>query len=144
MYVLSARRHRADILDSEKAGTFLPIGIHSLSVSLGPNSHVFAVLDTVALADDQGVKEGRYGKDVMVWGANCTSVRLITETKTNKVLVADYQLGNGKRSNLSVPQHLPPMSPKAIEALSVLPQPSASESAMSSGTVRVIVRAVRH
>ena len=48
---------------------------------------------------------------------------------------ADYQLGNGKRSNLSVPQHLPPMSPKAIEALSTLPQPTSSESAMSSGTV---------
>jgi hypothetical protein len=35
-----------------------------------------------------------FGRDVMVWGHN-----------------AAFQLGNRKRSNLSVPQHLPPLPP---------------------------------
>lgn len=47
-------------------------------------------------------------------------------------IVVDYQLGNGKRSSLAVPQHLPPLIPKAIDALSTAP---GREAGMSSGTV---------
>ncbi|WWD16449.1 hypothetical protein CI109_100875 [Kwoniella shandongensis] len=100
---------------SEKLKTFLPIGIHSLSISPSTNTHVYATLDTVTLADQTGVKEGRYGKDVMAWGAN-----------------VDYQIGNGKRSSTAIPQHLPPIGPKAIEALSISPE--LPEAALSSGT----------
>jgi len=45
----------------------------------------------------------------------------------------DYQLGNGKRSSLAVPQHLPPLVPKVIDALNAAPR---SEAGISSGTVR--------
>ncbi|WVR03764.1 hypothetical protein IAU60_000759 [Kwoniella sp. DSM 27419] len=100
---------------SEKAKTFLPIGIHDLAISSSPNTHVYAVLDTVTLADAKGVKEGIYGKDVMAWGNN-----------------VDYQIGNGKRSSTAIPQHLPPIGPKAIDALSITPQ--TNESMLSSGT----------
>ena len=41
-----------------------------MSVAASPATHVFAVLDTVTHADQKGVKEGLYGKDVMVWGGN--------------------------------------------------------------------------
>ncbi|KAK4688431.1 hypothetical protein P7C73_g1683, partial [Tremellales sp. Uapishka_1] len=99
---------------SEKANQFLPLDIHTVSVSPSPNAHVYAVLDTVSQADEAGVLAGRYGKDVMVWGGN-----------------AEFQLGNGKRSSLAIPQHLPPLIPKAIDALSTLPS---SESSLSSGT----------
>ncbi|WWC68571.1 uncharacterized protein I206_102501 [Kwoniella pini CBS 10737] len=101
---------------SEKAKTFLPIGIHNLSISPSLNTHVYATLDTVTLADEKGVKEGRYGKDVMAWGAN-----------------VDYQIGNGKRSSTAIPQHLPPIGGKinVIEALSGTPK---EEENLSSGT----------
>ncbi|OCF31640.1 hypothetical protein I316_06645 [Kwoniella heveanensis BCC8398] len=105
---------------SEKAKTFLPIGIHNLAISSSPNTHVYATLDTVTLADAKGVKEGIYGKDVMAWGAN-----------------VDYQIGNGKRSSTAIPQHLPPIGPKAIDALSISPQSGvagAAEAQLSSGT----------
>nr|XP_018264786.1 uncharacterized protein I303_02965 [Kwoniella dejecticola CBS 10117]OBR86944.1 hypothetical protein I303_02965 [Kwoniella dejecticola CBS 10117] len=101
---------------SEKAKTFLPIGIHNLSISPSLNTHVYATLDTVTLADEKGVKEGRYGKDVMAWGAN-----------------VDYQIGNGKRSSTAIPQHLPPIGSKinVIDALSGSPK---EEESLSSGT----------
>ncbi|KAK8861634.1 hypothetical protein IAR55_002457 [Kwoniella newhampshirensis] len=100
---------------SEKLNTFLPIGIHSLSISPSTNTHVYATLDTVTLADQKGVKDGIYGKDVMAWGAN-----------------VDYQIGNGKRSSTAIPQHLPPIGLKAIDALSI--EPAFAEAALSSGT----------
>jgi hypothetical protein len=60
----------AKALDSEKAGAYLPLGIHSLSISSSPSAHVFAVLDTVREAEQKGVEQGLYGRDVMVWGGN--------------------------------------------------------------------------
>ncbi|KAL7422857.1 hypothetical protein Q5752_002153 [Cryptotrichosporon argae] len=95
---------------SEKAKAFLPLPVHAVSISPAPLGHVFAVLDTVSHADQDGVKRGIYGKDVMVWGGN-----------------ADYQLGNGKRSSLAVPQHLPPL----VSRLGVA---SSKEASLSSGT----------
>ena len=56
--------------DSEKANAFLPLGISSLSVAPSPSAHVFAVLDSAKEADEKGLREGLYGKDVMVWGGN--------------------------------------------------------------------------
>lgn len=56
--------------DSEKANAFLPLGISSLSVAPSPSAHVFAVLDSAKEADEKGLKDGLYGKDVMVWGGN--------------------------------------------------------------------------
>lgn len=49
----------------------------------------------------------------MVWGGN-----------------SDYQLGNGKRSSLAVPQHLPALVPREIQKIE-----ERRESSMSSGTV---------
>ena len=56
--------------DSESEQKFRPLAVHDISVSKSPSAHVFATLDTVAQADKAGVKEGLYGKDVMVWGGN--------------------------------------------------------------------------
>lgn len=64
----------ADGIDSEKANAFLPLGISSLSVAPSPSAHVFAVLDSAKEADEKGLSEGLYGKDVMVWGGNGTSL----------------------------------------------------------------------
>ena len=88
----------------------LPLSIQSLSVAPSPAAHVFAVLDTVRSADAKGLKEGLFGKDVMVWGAN-----------------QDYQLGNGKRSALASPTHLPSLIPHAIDTL-VSASPEQAES----------------
>jgi hypothetical protein len=33
-------------------------------------THVYAVLDSAKEADEQGLNQGLYGKDVMVWGGN--------------------------------------------------------------------------
>ncbi|KDN44082.1 RCC1/BLIP-II [Tilletiaria anomala UBC 951] len=77
---------------SEITGKTHPVNIYSLSV--GRPGHVTLVLDT---ADPGG--HVAFGRDVMVWGHN-----------------AAFQLGNGKRANLSVPQCLKPLLPltKAI------------------------------
>lgn len=66
----SAAGPAADKVDSEKLNAFVPLGIHSVSLSPGPMTHVFAVLDTVGQAEEKGVQMGLYGKDVMVWGGN--------------------------------------------------------------------------
>jgi len=100
---------------SEKAQALLPLGIHSISVSPSPSAHVFAVLDTVSEADEAGVKLGLYGKDVMVWGGN-----------------SEYQLGNGRRSSLAVPQHLPPLVDRPLDP--VVEKSRGSGADMSSGT----------
>ena len=60
--------HAADETDSEKANAYLPLGISSLSISSSPSAHVFAVLDSAKEADEKGLSQGLYGKDVMVWG----------------------------------------------------------------------------
>lgn len=57
--------------DSEKDKAVTGLKIHSVSVSAAPNTHVFAVLDTLSEADTKGLKEGLFGRDVMVWGGNC-------------------------------------------------------------------------
>ncbi len=56
--------------DSEKVKAFLPLGIHAVSIAPSPTAHVYTTLDTVSQADDKGVLDGIYGKDVMVWGGN--------------------------------------------------------------------------
>jgi len=78
---------------SEAAKSFIPIQIFNMAISQSPTPHAIATLNTVAQSDAKGVSEGTYGNDVMVWGAG-----------------GDYQLGNGKRSNLAIPQHLPPLA----------------------------------
>ncbi|WVQ78819.1 hypothetical protein IAT38_000910 [Cryptococcus sp. DSM 104549] len=86
---------------SEKAKTFFPVGIQSLSVSQCPTPHAFAVLDTLSQAESTDKKQGAVGKDVMGWGAN-----------------VEYQVGMGKRSSAPVPQYLPPLGAKISDDLS--------------------------
>jgi len=43
----------------------------------------------------------------------------------------DYQLGNGKRSSLAVPQHLPPLVQRLVDPTGAV----AAEAGLSSGTV---------
>ena len=103
--------------DSEATQSFVPLEIAKVSVSPSPTPHVFATLHTVALSDAAGVQQKMYGNDCMTWGAG-----------------TEYQLGNGKRSNLSVPQHLPPLKGKAlIDALDSTP--ALRETTLGSGTV---------
>ena len=75
-------RHWQLTKDSEKLKAFIPLGIHNVSISPAPSAHVFAVLDTVSEADPKAVKEGLYGKDVMVWGGNCALCLRITRSKS--------------------------------------------------------------
>ena len=70
--------------DSEEKGMILPIPIYDITVG---KSHIIAVLDNAITQDD-----AQFGRDVFVWGHN-----------------VNYQLGTGKRSNLALPQHLPPL-----------------------------------
>lgn len=69
---------------SEKNQTVFPIGIHQLSTG---RTHVAAVLDNAVSSDGTD-----FGRDVFLWGHN-----------------ADYQLGNRKRANLAIPQHISPL-----------------------------------
>ncbi|KAK0531800.1 hypothetical protein OC842_003512 [Tilletia horrida] len=71
---------------SERTGKIHPVDMYAISV--GSPGHVALVLDTV---DDTHTA---FGRDVNVWGSN-----------------GAYQLGTGKRNNLAVPQHLPPLPP---------------------------------
>ncbi|KAJ9101922.1 hypothetical protein QFC19_005003 [Naganishia cerealis] len=107
---------------SEASQSFVPLDIAKVSVSSSPTPHVFATLHTVALSDATGVQQKMYGNDCMAWGAG-----------------GDYQLGNGKRSNLAVPQHLPPLKGPAkglIDALgNDIPSPEIREKTLGSGTV---------
>ncbi|ODN74899.1 hypothetical protein L198_08206 [Cryptococcus wingfieldii CBS 7118] len=81
---------------SEKARTFLPIGIYDLAVSKSPaGTHAFAVLDTVR---EGGGRE--YGRDLVGWGANI-----------------DYQIGISKRSSTPSPIHLPRLGTKLPESI---------------------------
>ncbi|WVQ74729.1 hypothetical protein IAR50_004333 [Cryptococcus sp. DSM 104548] len=80
---------------SEKAKTFLPIGIYNLAVSKCPTAtHAFAVLDTVKEAGGK-----KYGRDLVGWGAN-----------------VDYQIGISKRSSTPSPIHLPRLGTKLPES----------------------------
>lgn len=63
-----------------------PIPVHSLSIS---STHAAVVLSN---AVQDLVSKQAFGNDVFVFGHN-----------------DNYQLGTGKRSNLSIPQHLPPL-----------------------------------
>jgi len=47
----------------------------------------------------------------------------------------DYQLGNGKRSSLAVPQHLPPLVQRLVDPTGAV----AAEAGLSSGTVRLFL-----
>ncbi|KAJ9125241.1 hypothetical protein QFC22_000196 [Naganishia vaughanmartiniae] len=107
---------------SEASQSFVPLNIAKVSVSSSPTPHVFATLHTVALSDATGVQEKMYGNDCMAWGAG-----------------ADYQTGTGKRSNLAVPQHLPPLKSPAKGLIDALGNgdsaPVAREKTLGSGTV---------
>lgn len=109
----------------------MPLGISSLSVSPSPSAHVFAVLDSAKEADEKGLSQGLYGKDVMVWGGNGASRPFGLCMYSILTGVVDYQLGNGKRSSLAVPQHLPPLVERLVTAGGII----ASEASLSSGTV---------
>jgi len=104
---------------SETLKAFIPLEIKSVSVSSSPNAHIFATLNTVTQSEQSGVTDGLYGDDVCAWGGN-----------------ADYQLGNGKRSNLAVPQHLPPITGKI--------DPATREASVNAGTVSFLCRICTH
>ncbi|GMK55481.1 hypothetical protein CspeluHIS016_0205370 [Cutaneotrichosporon spelunceum] len=97
---------------SEKLQAPIGLNIHKVSISASPNTHVFAVLDTISEADAKGLKDGLFGRDVMVWGGNF-----------------EYQLGTGKKSASAVPQHMPSLIPHAIDEL-VAQTPEAESSPM--------------
>ncbi|BEI93259.1 uncharacterized protein CcaverHIS019_0508870 [Cutaneotrichosporon cavernicola] len=97
---------------SEKLKGPIGLNISKVSISCSPNTHVFAVLDTVSEADAKGLKDGLFGRDVLVWGGNF-----------------DYQLGNGKKSGVAVPQHMPSLIPHAIDEL-IAESPEAESSPM--------------
>lgn len=62
------------------------IGIQDVSVN---STHVAVVLED---AFQDPISKVQFGNDVFVFGHN-----------------ADYQLGTGRRSNLAIPQHIPPL-----------------------------------
>ncbi|SGY40840.1 BQ5605_C003g02430 [Microbotryum silenes-dioicae] len=106
---------------SEEMGKVAPIAIKDISVG---NAHIALVLDNAV--DQGGVK---FGRDVFVWGHNFY-----------------HQLGTGKRSNLSTPQHLPPLPyagliapPKrtvaSVEGATAMEQQPENERTMGSGTL---------
>ncbi|GAA5979109.1 hypothetical protein JCM21900_002692, partial [Sporobolomyces salmonicolor] len=70
---------------NETSGRVKPIGIKDVQAG---ETHVAIVLDN-AVTQPSGAK---FGRDVLVFGHN-----------------EFYQLGTGKRSNLALPQHLPPL-----------------------------------
>ncbi|GAA5928668.1 hypothetical protein JCM1841_002960 [Sporobolomyces salmonicolor] len=70
---------------NETSGRVEPIGIKDVQAG---ETHVAIVLDN-AVTQPSGAK---FGRDVLVFGHN-----------------EFYQLGTGKRSNLALPQHLPPL-----------------------------------
>ncbi|KAJ9108898.1 hypothetical protein QFC21_000219 [Naganishia friedmannii] len=107
---------------SEASQSFVPLDIAKVSVSSSPTPHVFATLHTVALSDATGVQQKMYGNDCMTWGAG-----------------GEYQLGNSKRSNLAVPQHLPPLKSPARGLIDALGNgdatPESRAKTFGSGTV---------
>ncbi|CAH7686288.1 regulator of chromosome condensation 1/beta-lactamase-inhibitor protein II, partial [Phakopsora pachyrhizi] len=91
---------------SESEKKTKPIGIHSISVG---KNHVAVVLDNLINMDGK-----EFGRDVLIWGQG-----------------SEYQIGNQKRTNLSIPQHVSP--------LNVIPSPKPekmifNESLIKSGT----------
>ncbi|SCZ95831.1 BZ3500_MvSof-1268-A1-R1_Chr8-1g09826 [Microbotryum saponariae] len=106
---------------SEETGKVAPIAIKDISVG---NAHIALVLDNAV--DQGGVK---FGSDVFVWGHNMY-----------------HQLGTGKRSNLSTPQHLPPLpyagliapptrTIASVEGATATEQQPETERTMGSGTL---------
>jgi hypothetical protein len=103
--------------DSEAAKSFIPIQIYNMAISQSPSPHAIVTLNTVAQSEAKGVSEGKYGNDVMVWGESNmfhSTKKGLGEAQYPLPIVTgaggDYQLGNGKRSNLAVPQCLPPLA----------------------------------
>jgi hypothetical protein len=66
----------------------------------------------------------------MVWGGNGEFLHFPQNRELTKSV--DYQLGNGKRSSLAVPQHLPPLVQRLVDPSGAV----AAEAGLSSGTVR--------
>jgi len=88
---------------SDRTGRIHPVDTYS--VSIGIPGHVALVLDTVDTHT-----HAAYGRDVNVWGGN-----------------GAMQLGTGKRNNLAVPQHFPPLPPLTPSAGAEAPAPLPSE-----------------
>jgi hypothetical protein len=66
----------------------------------------------------------------MVWGGNGEFLHYPATEAADDIV--DYQLGNGKRSSLAVPQHLPPLVQRLVDPTGAV----AAEAGLSSGTVR--------
>lgn len=66
----------------------------------------------------------------MVWGGNGEFLFIMQSRWLMRSV--DYQLGNGKRSSLAVPQHLPPLVQRLVDPSGAV----AAEAGLSSGTVR--------
>jgi hypothetical protein len=66
----------------------------------------------------------------MVWGGNGQYLSRPAYQVADEIV--DYQLGNGKRSSLAVPQHLPPLVQRLVDPSGAV----AAEAGLSSGTVR--------
>jgi len=129
-------------IDSEKEKKQVPIAIRYVSAS--PTGSVAAVLNTTPLATQDGAFV--YGRDLMVWGSNSSSFFLIffslsilliflfsnTFIFPSFFLAVDAQLGNGRRSNLPVPQYLPslPTASSPSQILPLVPVPSGTTSPM--------------
>ena len=61
------------------------------------------------------------------------SIEIIKSTSNARTdTTVDYQLGNGKRSSLAVPQHLPPLIPRVVSDGG---KAMTKESVISSGAV---------
>ncbi|KAK9894365.1 RCC1/BLIP-II [Cystobasidium minutum MCA 4210] len=94
------------------------IGIEDVSVN---STHVAVVLADSA---QDPISKITFGNDVFVFGHN-----------------ADYQLGTGKRSNLAIPQHIPPLPYTLTQEVKALMEQKKSsggkkeEESLDSGTV---------
>jgi hypothetical protein len=69
----------------------------------------------------------------MVWGGNGEFLHFPQSRQLMQSV--DYQLGNGKRSSLAVPQHLPPLVQRLVDPNGAV----AAEAGLSSGTVRPFI-----
>ena len=70
----------------------------------------------------------------MVWGGNGEFLFIMQSRWLMRSV--DYQLGNGKRSSLAVPQHLPPLVQRLVDPSGAV----AAEAGLSSGTVSLSMK----
>lgn len=125
---------------SEKAQTVFPIKIHHISVG---KTHVAAVLDN---AVSSGGKD--FGRDVFLWWVEAVYF-FVKHAFVHKLTIdvwfvqlpppqkkrghnADCQLGNQKRANLAVPQHISPLPRPELQNPSLREVTETIESGTSS------------